>query len=1814
MKTLYSILVGLMAASGITPLIAATVTNLNDNGPGSLRAALQTGGDIDFAVTGTITLTSGELVVNQPTTIAGPGAEQLTIMRSGAEGTPAFRVFRVQGSQVTISGLTVRNGLVAGTDYNGAGILNEGSLTLNDCAVRGNRSTVTYARGTGLFNASNATLTANRCVFAENVGTGEYAEGSGIYVFGVVNLIDCTIRGNRGEGYYSRGGGMHVDYFGSAGVARCTFSSNSVTGLNAQGGGIYNYGRLEIFNSTLSGNHSGETGGGIHVDSLAPNTAIRNCTISGNTARTGGAGLSNYGFTPNSTPRTLKDSIIAGNSPSDIESHGGLASLGHNVFGEISGNAIAGTTGDHFGVTADALRLAPLANNGGPTQTRALLAGSPALDAGNPSAFPEVDQRGIARPFNSRPDIGAFELDVLLPPLVTVVATQPNTIEAGPTVFVAPGVFTISRSGITNESLRVFYRLSGTASNSVDYQFLSNSVVIPAGQKSAELRVNGRFDGLVEGTETVALHLEEFACPPIYPPAPECYLVGSPAEAVVEIQDYEQPTNRPPVVEIFAPANNQVFTAPANIFIAAQANDPDDYLTVQFVEFFAGTNSLGIRTNFPTLDSIGPFKLTWTNVPPGEYKLTARAVDDHGLSTVSETVKVNVRSPEPPTNQLPSVRILTPTNGQTFFASFECPPCTTNDPPCLAPCFLAGPAVTICADALDEDGYVDYVEFFAGTTKIGARTNCLPCDSIQNPFCIVWSDAPVGEHTLTAKVTDNQGATRVSEPVHISVRGEGSNQLGFRLAFNNPNANTGVFFRNYTVNGPAEGNRLLPADRVLAAGGDRYFYGAKPHVVWRVDRDTGAVLELDPGAGLPELSWPMGVAYDSHRTRVLLTSLGGDGYFYAYSPASNRWSLVRSQNNLDLDCLEYHPSLDALFGVRVLFGDGGPGAIYRFNPEGVLQSEIALPKFPFGIGPTGYRSELVSIGDYLVLLLEADLQLDPYGESRMYLIDPRNGHVQLTYRHLRPRPDLPPTVQINSPAAGQSFHAPADIQLVAYAQDAEDGYDLKVEFFAGTNSLGLGTFVPSLCPSPYCPNFALTWSNVPPGQYTLKAVATDSNGTATISAPVPITVLDAALSLVTLQATDASASEAGGGGAFTVSRAGNTNSALHVFYSISGTASNGVDYVALSNSVFLAEGAKAATIQITPINDALFEGTERVELRLLPPPFYLFPYVIGSPSNAVVNIADNDEQPKPVVTIEATDAQASEAPGNPGMFKIRRDGPTNQLLYVYLAISGTASNGVDYVRLTNIVVIATGKKVVELSVTPVDDNLFEGAESVSATLFYPPIAGPMPLPYVIGAPSNAVVNIADNDAGEFPVVTIEAPHATASETPGDPGLFHIYRTGPTNHSLTVFWEIGGTASNSVDYATLSNLVVIPAGRSFVRIAVVPVDDTLVEGPETVRVTLYHPPFAGPLPPAYVIGSPSNAVVTILDSDPSVPPPFEPAVVTIEATDQFARETGMLTIVEPGLFTIRRTGNTNPTLHVLCVIEGSASNGVDYIGLSNVVIIPSGVTSVQVPVYPLNDNLTEGTETVRLSLQSPICIAIYPPPPECYEVGAPGTATVFISDPDAPPGPVVTITARDSIASEGTNCFRWVGWSNPPPANYGGTNTATLVVRRHGPTNDALVVHYHVRGTASNGVDYAGLPGFVTIPAGRRAAEIIIVPVEDNLPERLETIVLELAWWPGGRDVPPSYVPGTPPRAAVVIVDNDHPRPVSGPLPDHGFHFTQPGTNGIWYRVETSTDLRQWTPLVTNVVTDGAIHFVDPDATDASARFYRAVLETNLPVE
>src|SRR6185312_4950595 len=225
----------------------------------------------------------------------------------------------------------------------------------------------------------------------------------------------------------------------------------------------------------------------------------------------------------------------------------------------------------------------------------------------------------------------------------------------------------------------------------------------------------------------------------------------------------------------------------------------------------------------------------------------------------------------------------------------------------------------------------------------------------------------------------------------------------------------------------------------------------------------------------------------------------------------------------------------------------------------------------------------------------------------------------------------------------------------------------------------------------------------------------------------------------------------------------------------------------------------------------------------------------------------------PVVTIVASDGTATENnPADTGVFTVSRSGSTAGSLNVNYTIGGTAVNGTDYQSLSATVTIAAGQSTATITVTPIDDSLAEGNETVVLTL-----SGSAN--YVVGTPASATVIIID-DEPPLPVVTITASDATATENnPADTGIFTVSRTGSTVSSLGVSYTIGGSAVSGTDYQSLSGTVTIPAGQTTAPITVVPIDDSAVEGNETVVVTLSGNS-------NYTVGTPGSATVTIVDND------------------------------------------------------------------------------------------------------------------------------------------------------------------------------------------------------------------------------------------------------------------------------------------------------------------------------------------------------------
>ena len=298
---------------------------------------------------------------------------------------------------------------------------------------------------------------------------------------------------------------------------------------------------------------------------------------------------------------------------------------------------------------------------------------------------------------------------------------------------------------------------------------------------------------------------------------------------------------------------------------------------------------------------------------------------------------------------------------------------------------------------------------------------------------------------------------------------------------------------------------------------------------------------------------------------------------------------------------------------------------------------------------------------------------------------------------------------------------------------------------------------------------------------------------------------------------------------------------------------------------------------------------------------------------------------------------------------------------------------------------------------------------------------------------------------------------------------------------------------------------------------------------------------------------------------------------------------------------------------ICAAVRAASNGVSFVeffaGNNSLGVVSNRPVILPAPMPPplclTWSNVPAGTYTLT---------AVATDRTGASGTSAPVSITIHTNLPSPPTNrPVlVSIFSPDPVASEGTNCPPWP--VNVPPAitnfwscwtNFTGTNTATFVVMRSEVTTNDLTVAYTIGGTATNGVDYATLPGLVTIPAGQRTARITLVPFPDSdpNPRPMETVVLRLQ---APTNQPQDYFLGQPRQAGAIIVDKDAPCPGTRYFRDGSFHCDIPADSGFWFRVEYSTDLLNWSGICTNLLSRGGVHFVDPDAGISGQRYYRAV--------
>lgn len=301
-------------------------------------------------------------------------------------------------------------------------IAGKGHITISDSlTIQGPGANRLVVSGGGVASGANGGIFYDRVYVGGNslvlsgitLADGNTAGHGGALSFssGSLTLSGVAIQNNHAQSF---GGGFYMGGQ-SLSVIDSTISGNSSS--NHGGGFVINYPTVSLVDSTISGNSAGGFGGGFYGRTGSNSLTIRNSTIVGN-----GSGSTGGGFLLNKSTVVLTNSIVANNTaPTDAEFDGATqTATPTNVVANFSliegAYSVSGTFGGSNNIFGQDPKLGPLTNNGGPTQTLALLSGSPAIDAGNNATCETTDQRGVARPYDGDKngsaicDLGAFEV------------------------------------------------------------------------------------------------------------------------------------------------------------------------------------------------------------------------------------------------------------------------------------------------------------------------------------------------------------------------------------------------------------------------------------------------------------------------------------------------------------------------------------------------------------------------------------------------------------------------------------------------------------------------------------------------------------------------------------------------------------------------------------------------------------------------------------------------------------------------------------------------------------------------------------------------------------------------------------------------------------------------------------------------------------------------------------------------------------------------------------------------------------------------------------------------------------------------------------------------------------------------------------------------------------------------------------------------------------------------------------------------------------------------------------------------------------
>lgn len=414
------------------------------------------------------------------------------------------------------------------------------------------------------------------------------------------------------------------------------------------------------------------------------------------------------------------------------------------------------------------------------------------------------------------------------------------------------------------------------------------------------------------------------------------------------------------------------------------------------------------------------------------------------------------------------------------------------------------------------------------------------------------------------------------------------------------------------------------------------------------------------------------------------------------------------------------------------------------------------------------------------------------------------------------------------------------------------------------------------------------------------------------------------------------------------------NEPLTVYYTLSGTARNGIDYTNLSGAVTIPSNSLFAGVYVQPIDPStLTNPIETVVFTVEPNTNYL---VDPNHNSAIVYINSSSTK---VLISDGGDAIRPIAPGQPkqdGVFSLSASDdlgyPLQQPLNVLYQITGTASNGVDYQQLSGSIILPTSGST-NITIVPLAESQLQGTKYVTLTLigtngYEPDPTGPSATNFIF----EQVNTVGVSGAGpNNPAINPNGPPGAPAQT----NWFTLNRSDTTGFlsELTINYEMGGQTSNGVDYSNIGT-VTFPQGQSSTTVVIDPINNwTNVS--KTVVFTLS--------PGYYVIDTNNAAATNIIDNSTTT--------VAVDFSGTNAIEPGPTNASQAGIFNVSRSDSRTPALfpalQVYYSLNGSATNGVDYTNLSGVISFAAGQTETNIYIQPLTNSSFPGDKSVIISL-------------------------------------------------------------------------------------------------------------------------------------------------------------------------------------------------------------------------------------------------------